>query len=126
MFIIRRLISLFRGVTWDKDIYVISDTHFEHKNIIKYCKRPFKNTRQMDETIVRRWNKTVKPRDTVYFLGDFVHGSRREKSPGYWLRRLNGRKKLIRGNHDRRIRGASMSKTIRYKGYNIILTHNHP
>ena len=50
-------------------IYLIADTHFYHTNIIKYCKRPFKDTYDMNKTIIDNWNRIVKPNDIVLTLG---------------------------------------------------------
>ena len=47
-------------------IFVTSDTHFNHKNIIEYCKRPFKDTLEMNEYIIEKWNSVVKDEDIVY------------------------------------------------------------
>lgn len=81
-------------------IWLTSDTHFGHTNIIKYCARPFENTDVMDATLIENWNKCVAPNDTVYHLGDFAWGT-----IGYWEKireQLNGDIILIIGNHDER------------------------
>lgn len=80
-----------------RNIWVISDTHFGHANIIKYCNRPFANPLEMDEAIIENWNKVVKDEDIVYHLGDVYFG---KKNPSNWMHRLKGRKRLILGNHD--------------------------
>lgn len=77
-------------------IWFTSDTHFGHANIIKFQGRPFSSAIEMDEAIITNWNKCVKPNDKVYHLGDFSF----DKRPDIVARRLNGRKYLIRGNHD--------------------------
>ena len=79
--------------------YIISDTHFNHKNIIDYCNRPFKDIDEMNNTIIDNWNKTVKNDDIVYHLGDFFLGSKFDLKD--IVDRLNGTIYLIRGNHDR-------------------------
>ena len=81
-------------------IYFITDTHFHHSNIIKYCNRPFKDINEMNETIINNWNSIVKNDDTVYHLGDFCLSSDDEIKNIF--NRLNGNKILIRGNHDRK------------------------
>lgn len=101
-------------------IFLISDTHFGHRNIIRYCRRPFRNTRSMDRTLQKRWNSAIKRNDLVFFLGDFVIRG----SIGYWIRRLNGRKKFIRGNHDYKLKYATHHTKFQYKGYNFYLVHN--
>lgn len=80
-------------------IFFTSDTHFSHVNILKYCNRPFKDTDHMDEEIIRRWNETVSPDDTVFHLGDIALGPIVTSLPK--IARLNGRKIAILGNHDR-------------------------
>lgn len=78
--------------------FFTSDHHFGHRNIIDYCNRPFKVIKDMDEFMIKRWNEVVGPNDTVYHLGDFCLGS--PAQCGTILEQLNGKKVLIRGNHD--------------------------
>lgn len=79
-------------------VYFTSDTHFYHSNIIGFCKRPFKNVEDMNETLIENWNRVVSQDDIVFHLGDFCMGGSHE-----WtkiLNRLNGKIYLILGNHD--------------------------
>lgn len=79
-------------------VFVIADTHFGHKNVIEFEKeaRPFATIEEHDDELVRRWNDTVKKNDTVWHLGDVLFG----RAAFDTLRRLNGVKKLVLGNHD--------------------------
>ena len=79
-------------------IFVIADTHFGHENIIKYCNRPFKTVKEIDEKMIKNWNETVTNKDVVIHLGDFGLGSKEYISS--IVKRLNGKKILIMGNHD--------------------------
>lgn len=79
-------------------LYFSSDHHFDHKNIIKYCDRPFASIEEMNKTLITYWNETVTPEDEVYYLGDF---SLSTKAAENYTKRLNGKKYLIPGNHDR-------------------------
>lgn len=79
-------------------LYVTSDTHFGHSNIIRYCNRPFRDVDEMDRVIARGWNNTVGHHDEIIHCGDFCWRSDRI---GRFIRNLNGRKTFIRGNHDK-------------------------
>lgn len=76
------------------ETFYSSDTHFGHANIIKHCNRPFSSVEEMNEGLVKAWNDTVTPQDTVYHLGDVTWGY-------FDINRLNGTKILILGNHDK-------------------------
>jgi calcineurin-like phosphoesterase family protein len=86
------------------NIFFISDTHFGHEATCTRFKRndgitplrPFANAQEMDEEMVRRWNEVVKDGDKVYHLGDVVMNEKHLPT----LARLNGTKRLVRGNHD--------------------------
>lgn len=87
-----------------REIWVISDTHFNHKNILSFKNRegdlirPFSSVEEMDEIMIENWNRVIRPQDKVYHLGDvyFGHRERAEEI----LSRLQGHKRLIVGNHD--------------------------
>ena len=85
-------------------IFFTADSHFDHKNIVKYCKRPFTvdydGVREMNRLIIDRWNTTVKPEDTIYHLGDFAF-TRKYARILALLDQLNGTIILIPGNHDK-------------------------
>jgi calcineurin-like phosphoesterase family protein len=72
-----------------------SDHHFGHKRIIELANRPFGTVEEMDAVMIERWNERVKIGDMVYHLGDFAFG---DHTP--YLTRLNGQKRLVKGNHD--------------------------
>ena len=78
--------------------FVISDTHFGHENIIQYCNRPFKTVEEMDNVLIKNWNETVSNKDVVVHLGDFALCSK--KMAREICSQLNGKKILIKGNHD--------------------------
>lgn len=82
-------------------IFVCSDCHFNHVNILKYeseTRGMFANPAEMNEKIISNWNSVVSPEDKVYVLGDFFMG-KLDEIPAI-LERLNGEIALIRGNHD--------------------------
>lgn len=79
-------------------IFYTSDTHFGHFNILKHCNRPYADVATMNEDLIQKWNKVVKPEDTVYHLGDFAFRQTGDLLPTF--NRLNGTKYHISGNHD--------------------------
>jgi len=80
-------------------IYFTSDLHLLHKNVIKYCYRPYSNINQHDNDIISNINNIVKPDDTLIIVGDVSIASKRQ------IRKVIQRIKceniiLVRGNHD--------------------------
>lgn len=87
------------------NIFFTSDTHFGHRNIIRFCNRPFNSVEEMDETIISNWNAVVNKKDTVYHLGDFCTWKTKDYLSlfNHYRKRLNGKIFLIEGNHDYKI-----------------------
>jgi calcineurin-like phosphoesterase family protein len=81
------------------DTWIISDTHFRHKNIIKYCNRPMSH----DNLMADNWHNLVKEDDDVLHLGDLmVWWSSLEQTEAMMIANaLPGRKRMLRGNHDK-------------------------
>lgn len=104
-------------------IFITADHHFNHENIIKYCKRPFKTVEEMNEFMIEKWNEKVGKEDLVIHLGDFALGDRKKVKE--IKERLNGTVILIPGNHDHKIMRdygfIIVEGFIRIK--NLILTH---
>jgi len=90
----------------DQQTFVTADHHFGHGNIIKYSKRPFRDAQDMDGQLIQRWNEKVPRGSIVYHLGDFSFAE--DKRMRELVHRLNGSIRLVRGNHDKRIRGATV------------------
>lgn len=76
--------------------FFIADPHFGDDRIRRYENRPFETAEEMDRELIRRWNVLVSEGDTVFVLGDFGAEGREDLV----LSRLNGRKLLVKGNHD--------------------------
>lgn len=102
--------------------WLISDTHFDHGNIIRYCNRPFVSVEDMNETLVRNWRDTVKSDDLVFMLGDIAMG-RHYTAIDRWLRQLTGRIFLVKGSHDHELR-APYYRLLHADNKDWLLVHN--
>lgn len=92
-------------------IFFTSDSHFYHKNVLKFENRPFDNVEDMNNGLIKAWNDVVGHDDIVYNLGDMVFGGITK-----WreiLPQLNGKLRLIRGNHD----DSKVVKKLNKEGY---------
>ena len=98
-------------------VFLIGDCHFFHQKIIGYCDRPFSSVEEMNEKLVKNWNAVVGKNDIVYVVGD--HALTGRDNIIQITKKLNGRKRLILGNHD----GASR-QTYLDAGFEYI--YNHP
>ena len=113
-----------------RDVWVISDTHFNHENILKFSNGrgdDFSSVKEMNECMIDNWNSVVKKGDLVYHLGDVFFGNKGEFHT-LW-KKLNGAKRLIVGNHDDvkfLARGEYFQKIMLWRmfpEFNAILTH---
>ena len=119
------------------EIWIISDTHFQHSNILNFTNadtgklvRPeFSCAKEMDETIIQRWNEVIRPGDKVYHLGDVLFGNNKVEWMNTHWPRLMGKKRLIVGNHDNikmLSAGGWFSKVEmwrRFDDFGLLLTH---
>ena len=92
------------------DTWIISDTHFFHENIGRYCNRP----ENWQALIIKNWNDLISPDETILHLGDFSFGKR--SNFDLLTEQLHGTIILIRGNHDR------MSR-IRYESRGVMIVN---
>lgn len=81
------------------ETFLTSDHHFFHKNIIKYCHRPFSSVEEMNRVMIEKWNDRVSEGDMVIHLGDFALCP--NNSTIYIAKQLKGDIILIKGNHDK-------------------------
>lgn len=88
--------------------FYIADLHFGHHNIIRYDNRPFKTTEEMDDALIKNWNKAVSNEDCVWILGDISWYD--DDKTVQIFKRLNGTKILIKGNHDNIKRNSELAK----------------
>jgi calcineurin-like phosphoesterase family protein len=80
------------------NVWVWSDLHFGHKNIIRFSDRPFPDIPTMDEALIRSFNELVQPNDISIWVGDVAFSS--DERANSLLHRCAGYKILVIGNHD--------------------------
>lgn len=82
--------------------FLVADTHFGHQRVCEFSEkhgdklRPWDNADEMDEEMIQLWNEVVRPRDKVIHLGDVALRKQHVET----MSKLNGKKVLIKGNHD--------------------------
>lgn len=108
-------------------IWFTSDMHLGHRAAINMCSRPFKNVEEMNEILISNFNECVKKNDTVYILGDIAYRTP-VKDVEQMIARLNGKKILCRGNHDKQYDESLFEaiydfKEVTLSGVNISLMH---
>lgn len=82
-------------------VYFTADMHFGHRAIIAMQNRPFGSIEEMDSIILQNYNVVVNRDDTVYILGDVCHHMKIDAADEL-IRKMNGKKYLILGNHDKK------------------------
>ncbi len=112
-----------------RKIWVWSDQHFFHKNIIDFSDRPFYSVAQMNEHLIRNYNEYVGEDDICIWAGDVGFGATGEINK--LLERCNGYKILIVGNHDfngKKLRKLAFDEThlvyiVEYPDVSMLFTH---
>lgn len=113
------------GMMKNSKTFVISDTHFFHRNIISHSGRPFGSVEEMNTHMVEKWNARVGEQDKVFHLGDVAMWGAKQYEI---VRALRGRKTLILGNHDTQPMDVYQSVGFErvlscYEGNGYVLTH---
>lgn len=83
-----------------QEIFFTSDQHYGHRNILKFCHRPFDSVEEMTEALIERHNEVVKNGDLVYIVGDMFWRNFGDDNAEKVLKRLNGQFYYIWGNHE--------------------------
>lgn len=82
--------------------FFTADWYLYHKNILRYCSRPYETVEKMQKAILDRANRVMTEDDTLYVLGDVtMEGDSVRPRLEPWLRKMVGKKVLVLGNHDR-------------------------
>ena len=80
-------------------VFVTSDLHLGHENVVRFCDRPYSDAVEMEIRITQEWNATVRDKDTIWVLGDFSFLNPLETLEA--ISKLKGKKRFLRGNHDK-------------------------
>lgn len=91
--------------------FYIMDNHYNHYGIIKHDKRPFSSVEEMNEFMIEKHNKKVRPNDEIIFGGDFMLSNSIDEVENM-LKRLNGKKYLVVGNHDRYVKDKNFDRSL--------------
>ena len=113
--------------------YYISDCHFylNEENRARDGRGQFADEKEMNEFMIERWNGRVRKNDEVVIIGDLSneHTHKTEEI----VKRLNGKKYLLAGNHDRYLEDRDFDRSLfekideymemRDNGRRVILCH---
>ena len=118
-------------------IYLTSDLHLGHSNIMKHCNRPFNSVEEMNEKIIKNINNMVRPNDELYILGDLYFGEKQTINTFEYVKKIKcNHIHLIKGNHDMSYKdliklneeykvfeSISLYKELKYEKRLIVLCH---
>ena len=108
-------------ITTEK-VFLCSDLHIGHANILKYDNRPFANIREHDEKLLENWNTTVGKDDHVYFLGDWCFN---QQAGINFAQKCNGKIFFILGNHDQPLKHLQLKSRFEWvKNYHELQFEN--
>jgi calcineurin-like phosphoesterase family protein len=116
------MVEIFEESLIDKiteDSYIISDTHFGHKNIMSF--EPGRENKMKEdgfenheEWLISKWNSVISEGDTVLHLGDFAF-----KGVQDTIKKLNGNKIFVLGNHDAPAKASKWNGSDVFNGFYV-------
>lgn len=111
-------------------VFIWSDTHFGHRNVIRFCDRPYADVEEMNQTLIDNHNNVVSPDDICIWGGDI--GFMGDSECNNIIKKCNGYKILIIGNHDfkkKKLRNLHafdeihLTYTLSYNGIDMVISH---
>lgn len=108
------------------NVFFTSDYHFNDFGMIEIFNRPFKDGDDMNNKLIHNWNQRVKPKDTVYHIGDFCF--HKQKKALYFEEQLNGKIIHVLGNHDKNnsVKSILTHAVLEFGGYTVLAQHIPP
>ena len=113
-------------------LFVTADLHLNHKNIIKYCNRPFKNVEHMNEKLIANINSRCKEDDLLWHLGDLMYAKSTQADVIHTFKDIIEQIKphlyFIRGNHDQNNGGKNLMlySVMMFANKKYLFTHIPP
>ena len=110
----------------ERRTWIWSDLHLHHRNIIRYCTRPYDSVEQMDQALYATWKQRVQPDDVVICGGDVALAGSLDRERLARVQALPGRKLLVMGNHDLNRRGRPTPTGFDEASMTMLIEHDTP
>jgi calcineurin-like phosphoesterase family protein len=109
----------------NQNVFFTSDEHFGHRNIIKFCSRPYESVEEMDEDLINKFNNKVPKDGFTIHGGDFYLGRDKHLVNQRYVNRLNGSHLFLMGSHDKWLDNSKAHELVELmiNGQKIVVCH---